>query len=210
MRYVFTAELAPTHSNNEMNQEDWKVNASNQKTIIEAGQRALAYRKKGFHCSESTFLALNEIFNITDPSMVRMVTGFHGGGGTHRTEPGVDMTSLLEGMASGRETRPKDEIPLDQVGHLCGALAASIVCIGLLYGRKTGKDDLTCVDELCYELHRRFKERLGEKECEHLFPKWKSVSPTNNCEYVYQKASELAAELILEAPQIVPECRMLF
>jgi|GEM_PF-4835599 len=99
MRYVFTAELVPTYSicwidSIEMNREDWKVNASNQKTILEAGKRALAYRKKGFHCSESTFLALNETFNITDPSMVRMVTGFHGGGGTHRTEPGVDMTSL--------------------------------------------------------------------------------------------------------------------
>ena len=78
MRYVFSAELIATHSNIEMNRKVWKVNASNQKTIVEAGKRALAYRKKGFHCSESTFLALNETFNITDPSMVRMVTGFHG------------------------------------------------------------------------------------------------------------------------------------
>jgi hypothetical protein len=63
------------------------------------------------------------------------------------------------------------------------------------------------VDELCYELHRRFEEKLVEKECHRLFPKWKTVSPTNNCEYVYQTASEIAVELILEASAVVPECR---
>jgi len=52
--------------------------------IKTAGEKALANRKKGFHCSESVFLAINETFKITDPSMVKMVTGFHGGGGTHR------------------------------------------------------------------------------------------------------------------------------
>ena len=183
------------------------MNAEDRKRIKATGQKALSYRRRGFHCSESIFLALNDTFKITDPAMVRMVTGFHGGGGTHRTQPGVDMTFILEEMASGREKRTGDDLPITQIGHLCGALASSIACIGLLYGRQSGSDDLTCVDELCYELHRRFKERLGEKECRHLFPKWRSMSPLNNCEYVYQKAAELAAELILEAPQIAPECR---
>jgi C_GCAxxG_C_C family probable redox protein len=139
--------------------------------------------------------------------MVKMVTGFHGGGGTHRKRPDVDLTQTLEGMASGRETRSGDDLPLIQIGHLCGALASGIVCIGLLYGRESGTDDLTCVDELCYEFHRRFEEKLVEKECRHLFPKWKAKSPTNNCEYVYQTASELAVELILEASKVVPECQ---
>ena len=139
--------------------------------------------------------------------MVKMVTGFHGGGGTHRKNPDVDLTQTLEKMASGRETLSGDDLPVTQVGHLCGALAASVVCIGLLYGRITGSEDLTCVDELCYELHRRFGEKLGPKECRHLFPKWKTVSPNNNCEYVYQTAAELAVELILEARKIVPECQ---
>ena len=176
--------------------------------IIEAaGKKALANRKKGFHCSESVFLAINDAFKITDPSMVKMVTGFHGGGGTHRKNTGVDLTQTLEGMASGRETRSGDDLPVTQIGHLCGALAASIVCIGLLYGRESGSEDLTCVDELCYELHRRFEEKLGEKECRQLFPKWKAVSANNNCEYVYQTASELAVELILDAASVVPECQ---
>ena len=176
--------------------------------IIEAaGKKALAKRKAGFHCSESVFLAINDTFKITEPSMVKMVTGFHGGGGTHRKKKDVDLTRTLEGMAAGRETRSGDELPVVQIGHLCGALASGIVCIGLLYGRESGSDDVTCVDELCYELHRRFEEKLGEKECRHLFPKWKAVSANNNCEYVYQTASELAVELILEASIVVPECQ---
>ena len=138
--------------------------------------------------------------------MVRMVTGFHGGGGAHATKPGVNLTALLEEMASGRETRPREELPIAQVKHLCGALASSIVCIGLIYGRERGTDDLTCVDELCFELHRRFLERLGAKECGELLPKWKPLSPNNNCEHVYKTAAELAVELILEAPQLFPCC----
>jgi len=177
--------------------------------IRTAGQKALANRKKGFHCSESVFLAINDTFKITDPSMVKMVTGFHGGGGTHRKRTDVDLTKTLEGMAAGRERRSGDDLPIIQIGHLCGALASGIVCIGLLFGRESGSDDLTCVDELCYELHRRFAEKLGEKECHNLFPKWKAVSPNNNCEYVYQTAAELAVELILEASAVVPECRKL-
>jgi len=185
------------------------LNEKERQIIKAAGEKALANRQKGFHCSESVFLAINDTFKITDPSMVRMVTGFHGGGGTHRKRNDVNLTKTLEGMAAGRETRSGDELPVIQIGHLCGALASSIVCIGLLYGRKSGSDDVTCVDELCYELHRRFEEKLGEKECRNLFPKWKAVSPSNNCEYVYQTASELAVELILEASTIVPECRKL-
>jgi C_GCAxxG_C_C family probable redox protein len=183
-----------------MNTETWNI-------IKAAGKKALTNRKQGFHCSESVFLAINDTFKITDPSMVKMVTGFHGGGGSHRKNAGVDLTETLEEMASGRETRSGDDLPVIQVGHLCGALAASIVCIGLLYGRISGSEDLTCVDELCYELHRRFEEKLGEKECRHLFPRWKAKSPMNNCEYVYQTASELAVELILEASAVVPECQ---
>jgi len=50
---------------------------------------------------------------------------------------------------------------------------------------------------------------LVEKECRHLFPRWKAKSPTNNCEYVYQTASEIAVELILEASTVVPECQQI-
>lgn len=174
--------------------------------IEEAGRKAVAFRQKGYHCSESTFMAINETLQITDPSMVRMVTGFHGGGGTHRKEPGINLTSALEEVASGRDRRPPEELPFTQIGHLCGALASGIVCIGLLYGRRSPTDDLTCVDELCYELHRRFMEELGENECRALREKWEPLSPKQNCEYVYQKGAEIAVEVILSAEQLVPEC----
>jgi C_GCAxxG_C_C family probable redox protein len=138
--------------------------------------------------------------------MVRMVTGFHGGGGTHRKEPEIDLTSVLEELASGRDRRPREELPVEQIGHLCGALASGIVCIGLLYGRRSPTDDLTCVDELCFELHRRFMEEFGENECRPLRDKWVPLSPNHTCEHVYQRGAEMAVELILEAAQLVSEC----
>jgi len=183
------------------------LSETDRKKVEEAGQKAIRNREQGYHCSESVFLAINETFQLVDPEMVRMVTGFHGGGGARATEPGVDLTALLEKMASGRETRPREELPIEQVKHLCGALASGILCIGLIYGRKRGTDDLTCVDGLCFELHRRFLERLGAKECGVLLPKWKAVSPKNNCEHVYKTAAEIATELILEAPDFLPVCR---
>jgi hypothetical protein len=176
------------------------------KKIEEAGHRAIAFRGKGFHCSESVFMAINETLKITDRSMVRMVTGFHGGGGTHRTDPTINLTQALEDAASGKDQRPREEWPFTQIGHLCGALVSGKICIGLLYGRQSSTDDLTCADELCYEFHRRFVEKLEEQECFPLFGKWAPLSPKRNCEYVYQTGAELAVEVILKARKLVPEC----
>jgi hypothetical protein len=173
---------------------------------LEAGQQAISLREQGYHCSESVFLAVNNTFHIADPSLVRLVTGFHGGGGTRRLVPGVNLTELLSRKAAGYQQVARDELPVEQVGHLCGALAAGIACLGLLFGRRLPTDDLTCVDELCFELHRRFMAVFGYRECrlirEHLVPH----TPTNNCEAVYQKAAELTAQLIQEAHALVPEC----
>jgi len=93
--------------------------------------------------------------------MVRAITGFHGGGGTHRLKPDIELTPLLAEIAAGTLKPDPDDMPVDQVQHLCGALAAGIMCVSLLFGRVSPDDDLTCVDELSYELHRRFKEELG-------------------------------------------------
>jgi len=175
-------------------------------TIKEAGHRAIEFRHQGFHCSESVFLAINETLNITHPAMVRIVTGFHGGGGTRRKEPGVDLTAALEDVASGRDRRPREELPFTQVGHLCGALAAGIVSIGFLYGRRSPGDDLTCVDELCFELHRRFKEEFGDNECRALRDTYVPLTPEKTCEPIYRRGAELAVELILEAEKLIPEC----
>lgn len=174
--------------------------------IEEAGVKAIQFRRQGFHCSESVFLAINDTLKITDPSMVKIATGFHGGGGTRRKEPGIDFNACLEEIASGRDRRPPEEYPLLQIGHLCGALASSIICIGFLYGRGAPTDDLTCIDELCFELHTRFLEKFGEKECRPLRKRWVPLSLNHTCEYVYKGGAELAVELILSAGEIVPEC----
>jgi len=175
--------------------------------VAKAGQRAIANRRKGFHCSESTFLAINETLNIMDPSLVRMVTGFHGGGGCHRIAEGINMNAVLEELASGRETRMPEEVGLQITGHLCGALAAGVVCIGYLYGRTAPDDDLTCVDELTFELHRRFFDEFGEKECRPLREKYVPLSTNNTCEHIYQRGAEMAVRLILEAPEFMKDCK---
>jgi C_GCAxxG_C_C family probable redox protein len=177
-----------------------------EKRARNAGRRAVEYRRMGFHCSESTFLAINEALNITDPSMVRIVTGFHGGGGSHRIAEGVDINSVLEELASGRDRRSPEEAGIQITGHICGALASGIVCIGFLYGRLTPQDDLTCVDELSFKLHRRFLEEFGEKECSKLREKYVPLSSNNTCEYIYTTGAEIAVRLILEAPKLIREC----
>jgi len=176
----------------------------------EAGAKAVQFRKAGFHCSESVFLAINDTLKITDPSMVRIATGFHGGGGTRRKDPEINLNACLEEIASGRDKRPPEELPLMQIGHLCGALASGIICIGLLYGRKGPTDDLTCIDELCFELQSRFMEEFGERECRPLRRKWVPLSLNHTCENVYKGGAELAVELILSSEEIVPECGKTF
>jgi C_GCAxxG_C_C family probable redox protein len=171
-----------------------------------AARLALESRRKGFHCSESVFLAINGILDIIDPCMVRAVTGFHGGGGAHRKELNVNLNAVLEEVASGRDRRPLEELPIAVTGHLCGALASGIVCIGLLFGRREATDDLTCVDELSYELHRRFEAKFGCKTCRELREKYVPLSANNTCEYIYQEGARMAVELILEAPGLVDRC----
>ena len=116
------------------------------------------------------------------------------------------MNAVLEGLASGRDRRTPAEAGLEITGHLCGALAAGVVCIGFLYGRRNPVDDLTCVDELTFELHRRFLQEFGAKECREIRQKVIPLSPNGTCEGVYERGSQIAVQLILEAPNLVKEC----
>ena len=174
--------------------------------LDKAEKCALEFRKKGFHCSESVFSAINAALDIVDPEMVCVVTGFHGGGGARRRDRGADLTAFLEEVASGRERRQPEEWPIEITGHLCGALASGIVCIGLLFGRRSPKDDLTCPDELALELHRRFEEEFGSKICRELRQKYVPISENHTCEYIYQTAARLAVDLLLSASESVDHC----
>jgi len=183
------------------------MNSEEKNSLIQkAGFLALEYRRKGFHCSESVFLAINDTLSITESSMVRIVTGFHGGGGAHRNQLDVDLTSALEEIASGRDLRPPEKLPVTITGHLCGALASGIVCIGFLFGRQKPTDDLTCADELSYELHQRFEARFGHKTCREIRQKYIPISENHTCEYIYQEGARLAVELILDANLLVDRC----
>ncbi|RJX36537.1 MAG: C_GCAxxG_C_C family protein [Desulfarculus sp.] len=177
-----------------------------QELLEKAERLALENRSKGFHCSESVFAAINETLGIIDPEMVRIATGFHGGGGARRKDKEVDLTVFLEEVASGRERRPPDQWPVEVTGHICGALASGVMCIGLLFGRRKPTDDLTCPDELANELHRRFEEKFGTKLCREIRQKYVPISDNHTCEYVYQKGARMAVELILSSPSWAERC----
>jgi hypothetical protein len=177
------------------------------KLVEDAGRKAIDFRRKGFHCSEASFMAINETLKIMDPAMVRIMTGFHGGGGAHRLKTGLDLKCVLEELASGRDRRDPKEAGVAITGHICGPLASGIMCIGYLYGRRSPADDLSCVDELAFELHRRYLEKLRAKECNALREIWVPKSSNHTCEYVYETGSKLAVELLLEAHTLVPECK---
>jgi C_GCAxxG_C_C family probable redox protein len=119
--------------------------------------------------------------------MVRAVTGFHGSGGAHRKEPNLNLNAALEEIASGRDRRPLEELPMAVTGHLCGALASGTVCNGLLFGRREARDDLTSVDELSYGLHRRFEAKFGCKTCGELRERYVPLSDNNTCEYITRR-----------------------
>lgn len=171
--------------------------------LLERAERlALEYRRRGFHCSESVFSAVNDTLGIADPEMVRIVTGFHGGGGARRKDPNADLTAELERVASGEERRPPEQWSVEVTGHLCGALASGIVCIGLLFGRRAPKEDLTRPDELSHELHRRFEETFGSKVCREIRSVVVPKSENHTCEWVYQRSARIIVELILGSDQL--------
>ena len=62
------------------------------------------------------------------------------------------------------------------------------------------------LDELSFEFQRRFMEEFGERECHPLRKKWIPLWPSGTCENVYKRGAELAVELILTAPELIPEC----
>ncbi len=168
--------------------------------IKKAEERVDENAKALYHCSEGTFKAINDTLNLVDPSFLRAITGFHGGGGNHRLDPSINLTKALEDVLSGRDKRPREELPFVGTGHMCGALAAGIMCLGLVYGRESNEDDLTCIDELAYEFHRRFKEAFGHKECANLY------EGEDKCARIMKFAAKTAIEMIVNGDELVPEC----
>ncbi len=118
-----------------------------------------------------------------------MASGFHGGGGS------VDINE------EGTQGTP--------TGCMCGALASGVLILGILYGR-TGPvgPRYGCISHLSAHLHRRFQDELGGKCCAMLRPFYKKTDKENSCREIYKKGAELAVEVALSAPRLVPDCRM--
>lgn len=94
-------------------------------------------------------------------------------------------------------------------GCMCGALASGVLVLGILYGRtEPGKVRYGCISQLSAQLHRRFEEEVGGKCCALLRPFYHKIDREHSCREIYRKGAELAVEVALSAPALVPECRM--
>ncbi|MBC8462212.1 MAG: C-GCAxxG-C-C family protein [Deltaproteobacteria bacterium] len=137
-----------------------------------------------------------------------MATGFHGGGGRHMEAA----SEKPEDLRHPAYAIPEAAAKLTNTGSLCGALAAGVMMIGYLFGRRRPEDDITCASELSFELHKRFLETLGSKTCSVLKPFHFKISEdpsqnlAGNCGKVYYAGAKLAVEVILSASEICPLC----
>ena len=94
-------------------------------------------------------------------------------------------------------------------GCMCGALAAGVLVLGVLYGRATPVGPrFGCISHLSAHLHKRFQDELGGKCCALLRPFYQKMDRDHSCSHVYQKGAELAVEVALSAPALVSDCRL--
>jgi len=92
---------------------------------------------------------------------------------------------------------------------MCGALASGVLILGILYGRtEPSKVRFDCISHLSAHLHKRFQEEVGGKCCAMLRPFYHKIDNEHSCKAIYRKGAELAVEVALSAPALVPECRM--
>jgi len=94
-------------------------------------------------------------------------------------------------------------------GCMCGALAAGVLILGILYGRTAPLGPrFGCISHLSAHLHKRFQEELGGKCCALLRPFYQKMDREHSCSFLYRKGAELAVEVALSAQVLVPDCKM--
>ena len=94
-------------------------------------------------------------------------------------------------------------------GCMCGALAAGVLVLGVLYGRTAPVGPrFGCISHLSAHLHKRFEEEFGAKCCAILRPFYQKMDREHSCSFLYQKGAELSVEVALSAPALVSDCRL--
>ena len=94
-------------------------------------------------------------------------------------------------------------------GCMCGALAAGVLVLGVLYGRSAPVGPrFGCISHLSAHLHKRFQDEFGGKCCAMLRPFYQRMDREHSCGHIYRKGAELAVEVALSAPALVSDCRM--
>ena len=94
-------------------------------------------------------------------------------------------------------------------GCMCGALAAGVLVLSILYGRTSPVGPrYSCISHLSGRLHQRFEEELGGKCCAMLRPFYQKIDREKSCREIYRKGAELAVEMALSAPDLAPGCTL--
>jgi C_GCAxxG_C_C family probable redox protein len=151
-------------------------------------QRVILAMEKSHNCAQSTFFALSEQFGLGGDDVLKALTP-------------------LPGIAERGET--------------CGAITGALMAMGLIYGRDRLDDwekyrsSLIPTNEFC----RQFEKEMGSTLCHQIqdrsfgksfnlmdpkdLKEFQRAGATSKCSRVVQKASKIAAEIILEDAQKV-------
>lgn len=146
-------------------------------------QRAKMVMERSYHCAQSTFFTLSEQFGLGGDDVLKALTP-------------------LPGMAERGET--------------CGAMTGALMAMGMIYGREKLEDwnayraSLQPTNLFC----QRFEKELGSTTCcqiqERAFGRsfnlmdmeqlkeFQKAGATEKCTRVVQKATRIAAEIILD------------
>lgn len=114
--------------------------------------------------------------------------------------------AILRAMCDNLEIKLNDEAlkmasgfggGMGHAGCVCGALAASVMVLGILRGRTSKEQSRTPVYNVAEEFHRKFNERFGGACCRVLNPyQFDTKEHLRNCLKLTGNTAELLSEYI--------------
>ena len=99
---------------------------------------------------------------------------------------------------------------IGQKGSVCGALTASVMAIGMKFGRTDPKDRqaLSKVNERCRSFWERFEKEFGSSGCYNLIgyylnnpeenEKWRKTGGRDKCAELVKKTAQMLCDFIKE------------